>query len=184
MRNQPTFPDAPRPLSSMAVAAKHQGVTIHLEGPFPLTPARSPRERETVGGAGSSARSRQNSQMAESYSLSFGERARVRGNPMSNCRDTDHGCAEVRPFPARRRQTALKSELRIPSTLRSAATEDGKLEGNPKVETRIAPSLNGPLARREGCSFDFTVPFIGIQHSAFFLLHSPVGGFVGALWEP
>ena len=73
--------------------AQPSGVTIHLEDPFPLTPTLSPGERETVAGAGNSSRSCEYSQMAESYSLSSGERVGVRGNSISNCIDTASGCS-------------------------------------------------------------------------------------------
>ncbi len=42
----------------------------------------------------------------------------------------------------------------------------------------IRPPSLSVLARRFNCSLT------AILHSAFFLLHSPRGGFVGALWEP
>jgi hypothetical protein len=56
-----------------------------LEDPFPLTPALSPWEREIVGGAGNGSPFSEYPQSAESYSLSSGERVRVRGNSMTNC---------------------------------------------------------------------------------------------------
>jgi hypothetical protein len=70
---------------------------LDLEDPFPLTPALSPRERETIGDAGSSAASWEYSQMGEGYSLSFGERVRVRGNSIPNCIDLATRCAPVPP---------------------------------------------------------------------------------------
>ena len=68
---------------------------LDLEDPFPLTPALSPRERETIGDAGSSSASWEYSQMGEGYSLSFGERVRVRGNSPPTCMDTVKGCAST-----------------------------------------------------------------------------------------
>jgi hypothetical protein len=52
------------------------------------TPALSPWERETIGGAGNGSLFREYPQFAQSYSLSCGERVRVRGNSMANCIDT------------------------------------------------------------------------------------------------
>jgi hypothetical protein len=62
-------------------------VTIHWEDPFSLTPALSPRERETFACAGNSAGFCEYNWMAKNYYLSSGERVRVRGNSTSNCID-------------------------------------------------------------------------------------------------
>ena len=62
-----------------------QAVAIESGVAFPLTPALSLRERETVRAAGKSRSVSEYSQMAESCSLSLGERVRVRGNAMPNC---------------------------------------------------------------------------------------------------
>ena len=55
-----------------------------MEDPFPLTPALSPWERETIGGDGNESPFKEHPHTAESYSLSSGERVRVRGNYSSN----------------------------------------------------------------------------------------------------
>jgi hypothetical protein len=60
-------------------------MTIHLEDPFPLTPALSPLKRETFGGAANGAGSCEYYQMVDNDSRSCAERVRVRGNSMSNC---------------------------------------------------------------------------------------------------
>jgi len=61
---------------------------MHLERPFPLTPALSPGERETVAGAGNGPLSLEYRQIGGSYSLSSGERVRLRGNSRPDCVDT------------------------------------------------------------------------------------------------
>ena len=68
---------------SVPVASRASTVTVDLEDPFPLTPALSPWERETIGGAGNGFSEYR--QSATSYSLSSGERVRVRGNSMPAC---------------------------------------------------------------------------------------------------
>ena len=93
---------------------------MHLKSPFPLTPDLSPKERETVGAAGNGSLLREYPQIAQSDSLSFGERVRVRGNSMANCMDTAFGCRgsssdcrvgkSQRPHPLSR-SCSLKAEL-------------------------------------------------------------------------
>ena len=84
-----------QPLLNMTGLDVNRG--LDLEDPFPLTPALSPWERETIGGAGSNSPSCEYSRMAESYSISFGERVRVRGNSITNCIGTPKGCAPMPP---------------------------------------------------------------------------------------
>jgi hypothetical protein len=62
------------------VILQPEAVTIQLEAPFPFTPALCPWERETIGSVGNGSPFREYPQTAETYSLSLGERVRVRGN--------------------------------------------------------------------------------------------------------
>jgi hypothetical protein len=82
---------SPRHNQHPLVGAQRLAVTVQAEGPFPLTPALSPEEREIVRSAGNSSPFSERSRPADRYSLSSGERARVRGNSTPDCIHTALG---------------------------------------------------------------------------------------------